>query len=278
MKRLHDSDDKRNGWYEISPVDALGMLEGSPVKNRVRTEFRVDKIAGYIRAGEWSANGESIVLDNDGRLADGQHRLAACVASDVPIVSFVVYMPRKLAASFFDSIDQGRSRTTRDRLSIDGVLHSTLCAAVARHLYNYERQITKSNTMRVTELRRVYEKNAIHIDAAVAETIKYKNEFARWCSASDVAFVYMMAAKINPDKASKWLHSLATGESLTKDSPVMKARKQIQSEAFGNSIRKMDRAAVLALMIKSWNYYESGKQIKVLQWTGSKEAFPRFAA
>ena len=82
---------KKTEFQEITPATAKAWLEEHNTKNRTIKKAHVARLAADMKQGRWvGENGESIKFDVDGRLADGQHRLAACVASGVTITSLVV--------------------------------------------------------------------------------------------------------------------------------------------------------------------------------------------
>ena len=72
---------------EITPALAEEWLSKNPRVQRTMSQTEVDMLARHITRGEWQLNGGTIVFSTDDRLCDGQHRLAACVQADKPILS-----------------------------------------------------------------------------------------------------------------------------------------------------------------------------------------------
>lgn len=100
----------------ITPEIAAQLLERN-VRNRRMDKRHYESLSHVMVQGDYILNGETIVLDSDGNLLDGQHRLRACVLCGKSFDTLVV---RGIHPSAFDTIDGGRARTTGDVLSIEG--------------------------------------------------------------------------------------------------------------------------------------------------------------
>jgi hypothetical protein len=84
--------------------------------------------------GRFKLNGESIVIDDNGNVIDGQHRLLAVVQSGATIRSVVV---RGVDADSFQSIDSGVRRDGRDILSVVGYQYAKPLAATLNVLNSF---------------------------------------------------------------------------------------------------------------------------------------------
>lgn len=111
----------------ITPAIAAKYMAKNVV-NRPLSAAKVRRYAGAIRRGEWRLSHEGIAFSEDGRLLDGQHRLSAIMATNIPVSMLVV---RGLPADSFHVIGQGWSRQAGHVLSIDGHKNSSLLAAIA---------------------------------------------------------------------------------------------------------------------------------------------------
>lgn len=279
MKRLPDKDDERNGWYAISPEDASKML-GNQVKNRPVSSQKVEKISASISSGQFCENGESIILDHLGRLSDGQHRLLACIKSGRPIATFVVHMPSRLGAAFFDSIDQGTARSSSDRLAMEDVKYYRQASSVARLVARYERGVETfyggSYATSNAEVRKTYETIKDEIDFCVSESVALRDSIRPWLSPAVLAFCYLMARRIDAGKAEEWFHAVSTGENLRVSSSVHKLRSQLQRDAM-SAIKSYSMDAKIALMTKSWINFRHSYEAQLLTWSPAKgNRMPRF--
>jgi hypothetical protein len=112
----------------IDPETATRWLVHNEVNRHLRVA-QVTKYASDMAAGRWHLTGSPIQFAVDGRLLDGQHRLAAIVKSGVTLPMFVV---RGLASTAQSYMDTGAKRTVADQLSIAGYKNSSVLAAGAR--------------------------------------------------------------------------------------------------------------------------------------------------
>lgn len=115
----------------IYPEDAE-RLYGKSKGNRTINRSRVTEYANLMASGKWELNGESIILDENGDVSDGHHRLLACIKANTPFDTILITgVPRKT----WTTIDQGKSRSMGDVFGIAGVTDSLVKAAiVGKHM------------------------------------------------------------------------------------------------------------------------------------------------
>src|SRR3989304_7875560 len=100
----------------ITPEIAHQMLATNKF-NRKLSQARVDWLARQIANRKWMINGEPIILDVDGNLINGQHRLHACIKANLSIQTMVTRGIERMAMR---TIDTGGSRTASDWFSMNG--------------------------------------------------------------------------------------------------------------------------------------------------------------
>lgn len=119
-------------WIDPARADELLAMN---TKNRRQAAACIERYASDMAEGRWVFNGAPIVIDTDGRLADGQHRLEALKASGSTLPFLVV---NGVQPSAFETIDDGKKRSVGDVLGIEGFANSTCLAAVANLSLRYE--------------------------------------------------------------------------------------------------------------------------------------------
>lgn len=112
----------------ITPEKATEALKKNDINRPMRTRT-VSRFATDMVTGDWELNGEPIIFAEDGTLLDGQHRLRAVIAAEVPVQMLVV---RGIPKEAFESLGQGRPRNLRDVLAIKGEENSDVLATAAR--------------------------------------------------------------------------------------------------------------------------------------------------
>lgn len=100
----------------ITPSAAAALLEKN-IRNRTLNKRHYQGLSQAMRSGEYVLNGETVVIDSDGNLLDGQHRLHACIDAGKSFVTLVI---NGIDPAAFDTVDNGRSRTNGDVLSSVG--------------------------------------------------------------------------------------------------------------------------------------------------------------
>jgi hypothetical protein len=107
--------------------------------NRAVNRNTMLSYAHQMKKGKWKLNGETISIDIDGNVLNGQHRCYAVIESNTSIeVILVTGLPR----SVFDTIDTGRCRLHSDVLTIAGVKNATTLGAALKKYYMLQNNYT----------------------------------------------------------------------------------------------------------------------------------------
>lgn len=115
----------------ITPAIAASLLSKN-TRNRPINQKRVADLAREMTRGGFKFNGDTIRVDVNGVLLDGQHRLSACVASGC---DFQCILVTGLPPEVMPTIDQHSKRTVGHVLAIEGVKNSNFVAAAIRNAY-----------------------------------------------------------------------------------------------------------------------------------------------
>jgi len=98
--------------------------ENRKVKRKTITFYK-----NQMSNGTWKENGEPIIIDKNGVIKDGQHRLMAVVetgyAYRVPVISGI-------SPDVMDTIDTGTNRSAGDVLELEGFKYSAILASVIK--------------------------------------------------------------------------------------------------------------------------------------------------
>jgi hypothetical protein len=249
------------------------------LKNKQNRPINDNNLAGIIaemKRGCFRITGESIKVSKNGNLLDGQHRLTAIVKTGIDINMLVV---RGLDDDAFKYIDTGRTRKASDVLGIEGVKNPARVASMIKFIINFNRGAwsaaansdgRKSTRLTNADVSDYNEKNG----ASLADSIPYGfNKENRLIAGGVLASFHYIFKAINPDSADDFCHKLASGEGLTKESPIHLLRQKMLSDI--RSTRRMGPIERAALICKSWNLYRKDKQVSILKWDSVKEPFPK---
>lgn len=118
--------------FEVTPDVAKRMLESNYDKNRVVSKKWVTQLATMIRDGSYIYdNGQNaIVVDEDGTLYDGQHRLLAVIEAGVTQLMRINVVDN--GEAIFQTLDNGKMRSASNFIGARE-------AAIARIAYCLER-------------------------------------------------------------------------------------------------------------------------------------------
>ena len=262
---------------EITPDMAAAWLERGG-RNRKVSERLVSRLAASIRRGEWLLTGDSIKLDENQIVLDGQHRLHAIAAAGIAVTSLVV---RNVGNAAQDVIDTGRPRQAADVLAMHGHLYGAAQAACARLLMIYEHfgRINVNN-------RQV---NLLLSNAAILGYVGAHPELIDAVRAADLlrgaglaggtgttgAIVTVLMRK-NEDAAREFVGSLKEGANLGPNSPILRLRNRLQSERRDTRIGTTlaDRERLFAVWFRAWNAWRHGDEMTLLIWRETREPFP----
>lgn len=95
----------------VTPGMAAAWLLKRDSNQRALSQATVDSYVRDMQDGAWSLTHQGIAFNREGLLIDGQHRLAAIVASGVPVSMLVTF---GVDGDFSAPIDQGRGRSVND--------------------------------------------------------------------------------------------------------------------------------------------------------------------
>lgn len=116
----------------ITPEMAQELLDNSRCIKPLRS-IDVNKLAREFENDNFEFNGATIVLDSDGRLIDGQTRLAACVKAGKSFKSYIVHGVETNAQY---TKDTGRSRNVVQYLTTHGYKYPRALSASAQIIHN----------------------------------------------------------------------------------------------------------------------------------------------
>lgn len=120
--------------WEIIPPPIAHSLLAIDAQNRPTSRANVERLLNAIACGAWQANGETIIIDSQGRILDGKHRLIAVVESGIPICCLVV---RGVPSEVWPTIDIGKVRMIADALSRLHLKNTVVIGAAVRRLIPY---------------------------------------------------------------------------------------------------------------------------------------------
>jgi len=259
---------KQDGRIEVTPALALQWLRRNRA-NRRPIYRHIDFLMGQLRRGLWRFNGQSILFSDKGDLLDGQHRLAAIVATGIAAPAYVIL---GIDPAAFATIDSGRGRDAADALSIHGVGYSTHVAVAIRTALGVEvgglnvRFLSKQpvETMlrfaeehpRLVERAQHYAKQRLSSGESVP--------MLRLISPGVAGFLDWRLHEADAALAAEFMRGLIEGTGLETGSPILAVRNALETRK--QEKRIMAQQSVLHLCIRGWNAWRNDEPTRIFYW------------
>lgn len=257
---------------QITAKKAEELLAKNGV-NRPLSLKRVTRYADAMRKGQWQLNGEPIIVSENGRLMEGQHRLSAVIESGVE--SIPMYVITGTSEDTFKTLGSGAARTAADWFKIRGETHYAHLAATLTRLWFYETSggMSMHNsgsdaTPSKTDLDDLLDKFP-KIRDSVEFCCKAENNTASLALPATItaACHYVFSKTRAPGgktKADDFVSKLATGEEMSRNHPVMLLRKKLMERKRATH-EKINLQAVVYLVFRAWVAFVKGEQLEKLQ-------------
>lgn len=254
----------------ITPDQARRLLANPAVKNRAISKAHMMWIAEQIASGTFYMTGEPIILDKEGKLLDGQHRLEACVYVREPIRVVVV---RGIDKRAFRYMGVTKSRTIRDVLEIAGYGgYSASMSSALGWLYLCN-DTSMLNTPRATGFTAdialdLLEQNP-GLDKCVAK--RHTNPWMDLKMRSGVAVIWYLYQRTHRKKINAFFERVTKTAKLRKADPANVLRNYYAADA---AAEKRDRAiAMLAKTVLAARADIEGRMVRKLLWVRGED-FP----
>jgi hypothetical protein len=234
----------------ITPEIAKRLLEQNEC-NRPVSESLVAQITKDISCGYWVLNGETIIVSAEGFLNDGQHRLLAVVRADAPIQTAMMFGVSRGSRT---TVDQGRSRSTANFMSMTNVPNAHRASAVANLWLAYTKGILRPENTRQDVLA-FYRQHKREIDGAVHRL--GVNPYAVSVGYAPLVASFLILKEVNPTDTEWFFDKFLSGADLSQESPILWLRQKM-SLIHGDAVRNWLK---LELILRHWNAWRAKKQM-----------------
>lgn len=247
----------------IGPAEAKDLLS----KNTHNRTLRPSIISLYTRAmdtGKWNFDGSPLRISTENVLLDGQHRLLAIIDSGTAQMISIWHNIKPEAQA---SMDTGRKRSIADALHLRGEVQCAGLGAVLGLATRWESGLRGSTltaqktAMQIPELLEYLDqhpgiRNSLRPGYSVARRVPI--------NASVTVLAHYLFTTISEEDAAAFFDSLSFGIQLAEDSPVFQLRAALTRAKRPGSTTAPH--IYLALLIKAWNAYRSGRTVKLLSF------------
>ena len=255
----------KSGIVIITPDTAKKLLTKNP-NNRNVKDANVLFLVKEIKEDRWVLNGEPIIIDTNGHIVDGQHRLWACVDSDLPISSLIVI---GVSPDVLNTIDTGTKRIAKDCLDMHNSANSSLTASTIKLVNQFERGTYSDlgSTNRVMSNQQVidyYYDNQNKLDNSINIGMNLYKKCNKIISSSIIAGLHFLFDRKSRSQAEEFFNKLCTGIGLEEGSPITALRNKLTREAVDGN-QNMSQKDKVQNIIFAWNKFRAGEKCKLIK-------------
>lgn len=253
---------------DITPKLAATFLERN-TRNRNLTARVVDSYAREMTLGNWKSNGETIKISHEGVVLDGQHRLAAIVASGVTLENALVVFDLDESTQY--TMDSGRKRTAADAMAINGDMNVNVLAAITRRALLWEAghhkfgNALRPSTTELLEFRAKYPSLARSAEIGVQVQRGYKP--ANATVTGTVHHILNRIPDARPQAAAFFAH-LSTGVELGPNDPILTLRNRLLRDKVTS--RHVPFHQNVGLYFRAWNAVREGRTLTTILHTAEE--------
>jgi hypothetical protein len=255
----------------VTPQMAEEFLDRN-THNRPLRAGAVEKIVRDIKAGKWERNGQTVTIDWNDAIHNGQHRLFAVVESGIAVPMILL---TGLDPATVMTVDTGVARTYADyeklRGGADGqpLKNVNNYQAALKLIDWYEKRWPgvrlasgRDGTATHHELHEIAGRYP-HLSDAVNYVQARNGPTRNVTNPTTMAFVYAMGMVNYPAEADHWLQTIWSNEG-EPNNPAISYRARLTAARLAG--RNIDRATMLCFTIKSWNAFAQGERLLTYRW------------
>lgn len=243
----------------IDPASAELLLAERNQGNRPPKPNKVQQFASDMSSKRWGLTGDTIKFAPDGRLLDGQNRLAACVRANKSFTTHVVF---NIDPALFGRMDIGKPRNPADVLHIAGYKYASTLAAAVRWAYLLDTNPYNRETLRPEFVLDLVRDKYPDIEPFLKEGRAVNKQYAH--PAGQMAALIYQFAKSDKSKAYDFVRAWLSGQRNAKYQIIDTMQALLHSQKANNNgrIHELTRAAVI---IKAWNLFRAGHKGSLAQ-------------
>jgi len=202
----------------ITPERAVQLLGNNHEAQRSRSESVVLKYLSEMDSGKWRLSPHGIVLNSEGELIDGQHRMEAVRRHGKPVPFIVI---RCSSEDVMWAIDRGKSRTQGNLLEMTGRAEKgrgNVTAAICKSLYMFQ-----WSSLHCEEFASVADQILLANKRSIDKVLDLYKNASRTPAAIFAGFVY--AYQAYPEFVSGFIRRVRDNDGLEKDTGAWHMRR-----------------------------------------------------
>lgn len=251
---------------EIDPDTAKLILEQRNKGNRPPKPNKVQQFSSDISSSRWGVTGDTIKFGSDGRLLDGQNRLAACVRANTNFRTHVVF---DIDPALFGRMDIGKPRNAADVLHIAGYKYASTLASAIRWSYLLDTNPYNRDTLKPDFILELARNKYQDIEPSLAKGRSINRQYAH--PAGQAAALLYKFSKSDRAKYTEFYDAWMTGKRNGPHQIIDTMQALLHSQKVNNNgrIHELVRASVI---VKAWNIFRLGQKGSLAQLQAAMNA------
>lgn len=265
--------DIRSTYVEMTPDLAQRYLD-TMRENRKYDNRWVSKLTEVIKNGEWILDGNSIKMDENGHLIDGQHRLRAVIASGETVVMEVKSGFSHEAINVIDAFTKPRSLADVATLNgiVDAAATSSIINAYFREKNGYS-DTGRGTKLSPTAMLKEYNSHTAEWYRIVRETTSVrrgKRTSLPLLTGSQIGGIaaYLIFDKGHPFDVVFSFFEQSLSSNASPNVNIDKLRTALIKNSM--SPKKYPWSIIHQMIAKTWNAYVTGKTVRLLRATNDE--------
>jgi hypothetical protein len=255
-------------WGFLGSRLAVELLKKNE-NNRKPSPGRVSRYRGDMRRKRWMVNGDTIRLDENGNLLDGQQRSMAAAGLDEGEGTWTLLV-RNLKSDVRSTIDVGRSRSFADELRSMDETYVGQLSAVVRRAFLWEVMGVRWDLF---NRQASHEAMKLYLYGDDEQVIPAETNLLRWAAEQSAlaspdlmgvmppstfgTMLYLTTLYTNKQFASDfWIDAFRYLDNIPKSHPAHRLRNSLPRL---EENRRRDNPAALCFCIAAWNEYATGE-------------------
>ena len=266
----------------ITPEHASDLLANHNPSNRRLDNRHAAFLAREMDRGTFRPdNGDTIRIDTDGNVLDGQHRLAAVVRIGKPVDMLVAYDVDRDA---FSTVDIGKPRTVQDIVAIDlarrGIVAPKGATTSARLMLEYESRFSSgASSVRSARgaMMPVDAVQSVCVRAGFIETVERASKLSKQLPTVNTApiAVALTVCELDDRKAcDAFFHRLRTMEGLRHGAPEHSVDRALRAWKMNGTALQRSAYGQLFALLRGYIASRDGQRLSKICVPPSPESFP----
>ena len=261
----------------LPPPLAAVLYKEHQGHNRDFSLAKANYYADAMKRGEWKLIHQGIAFYRDGKIADGQHRLAAVAISAQKFVMFPNFGDGDV-----DAIDVGKVRSAGDAVQLLGFEEPLLKATVSKVVMGYEHEVQNGQKLNPTVIQ--VEQFVSENDEVIGDAVRMARQISDKCAEPCLtlkkcaaAILLLLRGGYSANLAGGFVSAVQLGIADSEGAPAaLLSKKFLKAKHSERRVNRINQREMLAMICKGASLHVQGKTVtdSAVKWNPKREPLP----